>query len=244
MKKVLLLALVFLIADAATFAQGQDQIISITGEAIVYATPEMAKVNIPLTAKNSDYTSCSNQLLASYETLSKALEKVGFDKEEIKSTRFNITENYVYRDRERIQDGYTGSMGLVLKMEQTPENMGKLVNVMSQEAFSFGYSIQYELSENQKKELEKEAIEQAVAQAKTNAELILAAAGMKLGYIVNISYGKSSPSYGPLVRRDEAMGVMKSDNQTLEITPEEMEIRQHVDISWSILPMNAPPFNK
>lgn len=239
MKKVLLIGLLSFMTLSTAFAQ-IDNIISVTGEAIVYATPEMAKVNIPLTAKHSDYTTCSNQLLATYETLSNALVKAGFDKEEIKSTRFNITENYVYRDRERVQEGYTGSMGLVLKMKQTPENMGKLVKIMSQEAFSFGYSIQYELSESQKKELEKEAIEQAVAQAKTNAELIIAAAGMKLSQIINITYGKTTPTYGPLVRRAEGMEMMKSDTPTLEITPDEMEIRQHVDISWRILPLNAP----
>lgn len=239
MKKVLLIGLLSFMALSASFAQNQ-RIISVTGEAIVYATPEMAKVKIPLSAKNSDYTACSDQLLASYEELSKALVKAGFEKEEIKSTRFSITESYVYKDRERVQDGYTGSMGLALKMEQTPENMGKLVKVMSQETFSFGYSIQYELSENQKTELEKKAIEQAVAQAKTNAELIMAAAGLKLGYISNITYGNSAPTYSPLVRRAEGMEMMKSDSQALDITPDEMEIRQHVDVSWEILQLSSP----
>ncbi len=229
----LLLVLLF---SSITFAQIESPYISVSGEAVVYAAPELANAKIPLKSKDVEYSICSDKLLALYSDLSKALVKAGFDEKEIKSNRINISEDYSYQDRERVKVGYVGSMSLELKMKMTPENMGKLVAVLGQNDFSFGYSIGFELSETQKKEIEAEAIEKAVAQAKANAELIAVAAGMKIGGIQKIEYGTSTPNYGPLVMKAEGARMMNEDSaQDLNMNTKEIEIRKHVEIVWWLI---------
>lgn len=234
------LILAFLIAQNS-FAQNSSPHISVSGEAVIYTAPEIANASIPLKSKDVSYSVCSDKLLAMYANLSKALVKAGFDEKEIKANRINITEDISYQSRERVKLGYVGSMSLELKMDMSPENMGKLVNVLGQDEFSFGYSIGFELSEKQKKELEAQAISQAVSQAKINAELIAEAAELRLGSILKIEYGTSSPNYGPLVMKAEGARMMdQNSSPELNMNTKEIEIRKHVDIVWDIL----PPYGK
>lgn len=229
--------LAFLFSNLS-FAQIQAPYISVSGEAVVFAAPEIAKATIPLKSRDVSYSTCSDKLLALYADLSKAFVKAGFDEKEIKANRINISEDFSYKERERVKVGYVGSMSLELKMKMTPENMGKLVRVLGQDDFSFGYSIGFELSEKQKKELKTEAIAKAVAQAKINAELIVEAAELKLGQIQKIEYGTSTPNYGPLVMKAEGARMhIEEEAINLDMNTKEIEIRKHVEIVWFLKPL-------
>lgn len=233
--KAIFLSVTIACSSILAYAQQTGPVISVSGEAIVSATPEIAIARIPLQAKDENYPACNDKLLNLYKNLSKALSKAGFDEKKITANRLNIADDYSYQNRERVKVGYVGNMSLELKMDMTAENMGRLTQVMSQEQFSFGYSLSFELSETQKKALEEEAITKAVAQAKKNAELIASAAEVYLSEILKIEYGMSTPNYGPLVARYDGMKVMQEDAvQEVDMNAKEIEIRKHVDIVWGL----------
>lgn len=224
----------FLLALAITgLISAQTATIKVKGEASVKVVPELMNVTIPLEVKRSSYSETSAALTSMYNELEKALVKAGLPEEEIQTYGFSIRENYRYENRDRIMDGYVGSMNITLEAEHTSKNMAALMNTLKQDQFNFGYSLNFMLSEAQKKALLERTIEEAVADGKLKAEILAKSLGVRIISLdeVNFGYLDGSPGvFQPKMRMDMAA----AEDNTLELNPREMEIRKEVGLVWKV----------
>jgi len=211
---------------------GQTGTLQVEGEAVMHTVPEIIRVHIPIQSKNASYEQTTIALTETYNNLSRALVKAGLKKEDLRSSGLDISENYIYSDRERKKDGFIGNIRAEIKMPHTDDMLNAFMKTMSDERFNFGYQLNFTLSEPQKKQLREEAIKAATDDAVAKAETLAANLNVRLISISEIKYGGERNTPSPLMRMDAAS--MKSDMEEISLNPREIEIRQSVAVAWVI----------
>jgi uncharacterized protein YggE len=211
-------------------AQSYPTLLRVEGEMRAKAIPANMEALIPISVKETSYEACSEKLISTYNLLSKAFVKNGLPADGIKSHGLQIQEYFTYTDRERRLDGYQGQITASVQLPHTDDNLNKLLRTLGTEAFRFGYSLQFSLSEKQKETLESAAIEGAVHDARRKAESIATALDMKLVAVHEVNYGTRDAQPGPLTRFE----AMKSDaiGSDLQLNPNEQEIFRTVQVVW------------
>ncbi len=218
-------------------AQDTPGVIRVSGQATVKAVPEVMVVDIPITVKNDSYSACSDELMASFKRLKAALVKAGIDEKLIYSNGLRISENYEYDSGKRILKGFEGNIQALVKTENNTKTLQSISGVMANDAFNFGYSLRYELSEKQKEALRDEAMKRAVQEAKANATALGAGLDLKLGQVLEISYEVNEYAPGPLVRNYMMKAEASGDSSDLELNPQEQELSKQVTVVWQVLPI-------
>ncbi len=226
------LFLLFIVLQPA-IAQVSPATIVVEGKASIKATPEKTIVRIPVDARDAEYQSCNDKLISTYRSLKKALVKVGFDEKEIKSNSVRIDDDYQYQNNQRVRVGYVGNMSVSLEMGTSADELGDLIKVLSQPEYSFGYSLSFALSEEQKESLETQAMETAVRDAQSKAEVLANAAEVGLSHIQELRYSDNQISTGPLMRAEFAK-MADDAGGAISLNPSEISIEKSVFITWII----------
>lgn len=227
-----LLFLLFLLS--APILSAQQAVLSVRGEARLYTTPELLQVQVPLQAKDASYKSCNEALTSSYNALKAALQKAGIPGSDIRAHNVQVRENVNWSRGDRKVEGFVGSMQLRIEMPHTTQLLNAFMQTMSKEEFSFGYSIQFALSESQKDKLRDEALEKAVQDAREKAETLAKSLGQRLIGIKSVEYRRGAQGQHPLMRYERAS--MSADMEEVELNPSEQEIQEAVDIEWFLSP--------
>ncbi|MEM7552029.1 MAG: SIMPL domain-containing protein [Bacteroidota bacterium] len=229
MKKLILI--VFL--SYSSFAQ--NGIIEVEGSGKSSAIPEEIVVNIPVQVEESSYSECSKTLIKKIESLKKSLRRIDLSSEEVKTGNLNVRENYVYENGKRKKKGYIGSLNIQITDKYDSKKLGKIVSILEDDKYQFGYNTNFQLSEEQKNSLNKEAITRAVKDAKTKAGILSNAAEVSLDGILKIEYVETEgyPIYRPSYRQAESLSLARSDAQ-VELDPTEADITRKVKITFKM----------
>ncbi|MEH0157187.1 SIMPL domain-containing protein [Limibacter armeniacum] len=239
MKKLLTILVLLTGMITTTMAQTNDNdksMITVEGKATFSMLPEKMIIQIPISVEDTDYTQCSKKMKEALAALRGALEKNGIDKEALKTQHFQINENYEYTQGRRIKVGYKGSVNMLVEQKFTQDLLDKVVEVMQNDTFPYGYNVMFDLTEEQKKAAGEKAIEMAVADAKHKAKILTQAAEVKLGKIHAIHYDVANIRpipLSPMYKQDMAMSRAGGGDQ-LELTPKEIEVEKSVTIAWII----------
>ena len=233
MKKVTYALLLICFITLGTYAQEASGMIEVTGNSAAEELPEELTISIPLVVIDSSYLSCSNRLNLLLSDLEKDLESKGIEREDMSTGNYAITENFEYKQGERIRSGFKGQVNLTLNKRYEPGLVDDFLQAA--EKFSLQYTVRFMLSEEQKEKLSKAAMVQAVDDAKRKAKILADASGVKLESISKISFGESPARPGPLteVARLSADGAI-SDSNGLKLYPGEISVYQAVHIVWHI----------
>lgn len=234
MRKFLLFSLMLLTVMSVQ-AQDKKREIEVEGKATLCETPEKVTVNIPVSAKDATYKSCSDRLLKDLNELQKAFTKAGIKKDDIKTDNLHIREatKWDAQTRKNIPDGYRGDIQIKVIQTYSDDVLDKIIKIAQEKELTF--SLRFELSEKQKEELTKKAIKEAVGDAKSKAEILTSAAGVKLSYIKKIEYEKKGSSFDPLGRTYLASErTSDASGSGVSLNPQEMVIEKHVTITWAI----------
>lgn len=232
MKKIAFIALLIGFAPSLL---AQTASLKVKGEATVKAIPELMMINIPLEAKASTYSQTSDNLTKTYNDLESALVKAGIADDKIQSSSLRIQENYRYENRERILDGYVGSIQVYLELDHTPDNIKAVISTLKQENFNFGYNLSFGLSEAQKEKLLEEALISAVADGKNKAEILAESLEVRILSLDEVNYGYMSGApdvFEPKMRMEAS--AMSDGGDQLNLNPREMEIRKEVGLIWKV----------
>jgi len=170
--------------------------LKVQGKGEVSVTPDICKYSMLLTTKNCDYSSAYNVLNIAVDNFRERLVSIGISAEEIKTSDYSITAvtAYLREEGKYIPDGYQGTHRLSIKVPLDKERMNTVFNVLAygkglDPSCKTSISISFGISDPEA--VKKQLLRNAVAVAKTNAETIADAAGIKLGQIASIEYGWS-----------------------------------------------------
>ncbi len=220
---------------------GCKRTIKIESEATVTAPSDITVVEANISGVNATFSGAMKALARCTKEVKDAVEKAGIPREDLKSSRLTIEQNYreekIGEDKNgndkfrQVPDGFAYRQNITfefpndnIKLSRAVENITEC-NVEPRITFSFRCSRQEEPMQ--------EALGKATKTARREAEIMMEAAGTKLGRLVYATKGEDDRPY--MYRNDmafergrcEAMGVLDFD-------PKDQEFTQNVTMEWEI----------
>lgn len=231
MKKITYL--LFLLVTASLVAQNNQASLQVAGKAIVKEVPREIVFRIPLKIVDSSYISCNDRMVYTLNELQKDLKKKGIAEESIQTGNYSITENMVFEGGKRVQQGFQGSVHVLLSASYSPQLIQKVLESVS--SFKLNYTINFSMSEEQKQRLTEIAMVSAVEDAKQKAMILAKAANVQLGSILKISYGidqyRTEPMLSERIMSSQADEMVQNE---LNLSPSMTSLFKSILIVWEI----------
>lgn len=221
----LCLAAALTLAPLAAWAEGGT--ITVTGEATVQATPDMAVIMLGVTTEGPTAAGAMAANSAALAAVLERLRAAGVEERDLQTTNLSLNPNWVGYDgasTPRIA-GYTAMNMLNVRVRDLGQ-LGTLLDASISDGANTLNGVTFEISAP--RPLLDEARRQAVADARARAELLATALQQSLGEVVSVS---ETPAWGgpvPMFRADlaEAAAVPVAEGQ--------IGISAQVTVVWSL----------
>jgi uncharacterized protein YggE len=214
-------------------AQIDQASLQVAGKGTVKEIPKEVGFRIPLKIVDSSYMGCNDRMAYTLNKLQKDLKKKGIAEESIHTNNYSITENMVFDGGKRVQQGFKGSVNVMLAANYSPQLIHKVLESVS--SYKLNYTINFSMSEDQLQRLTKIAMVRAVEDAKQKALILAEASNVQLGSILKISYGIDQ--YRPEPFLSERMMSSQTDELSqneLNLSPPMTSLFKTVLIIWEI----------
>lgn len=211
LKTMLLACLVALMVFTACADEKDKTEINVNGSGEVLVAADTAVITLGITTQNKDVLEAQNTVNATIEKIRAALIENGIRKEDINTDRLRIYAVYDYSNNVERLTAYNASSYLAIRTTDM-DMVGKIIDI----AFGAGANTLNDIafSASDTEEASTEALTAAVKDARRKAEIMAAAAGLKITGIESIteSYSYSGDSgvnafYKNAVMADEATGA-------------------------------------
>lgn len=203
---------------------------NVTGEGKATAIPDLASVNVGITANGASVLQVQDQINTTSNKISDSIKKLGVDSADIQTSNYNINPNYDYSGGTQHINGYSASTNLTIKVKDT-QKINQVIDTASSNGANQIGNVTFELSDKTK--AENDARSKAVADAKSKAENAAKIGGFKLGRLVN--YSESLGNNPQPVQYQKVAGAPALDTKVTQIEPGSSEINMTVTLSYDIL---------
>lgn len=218
-----------------------NESITVTGKGKVSLPPDIIQINISLEVVRDTYEETMDSSADSISILRDTLKTEGFEKEDIKTIRFNVDLEYEsYKERDTWKKrfvGYRCNHDLKIEFPSDSKRLAKILSLITRCPINPEFSIQYKIKDIE--DAKNQLLEKAVEDSKKKAEILTKAAGVKLGKVVNINYSWGEINiYSEPVKYDKAILFEESTcsyENSLDINPEDLDISDTVTVVWEIL---------
>ncbi|MFC3179723.1 SIMPL domain-containing protein [Cypionkella sinensis] len=175
-----------------------DNVITVTGEGTVQVTPDMATIALGVT---TDGASAAEAMAANSKALQAVIDRLksaGIEDRDLQTSNLSLNPNWVGYDAGQTPKiaGYVASNMLSVRVREL-DKLGSVLDASITDGANTLNGITFDLASP--RPVQDEARKAAVADAKARAELLAAAAGVKLGKIEAISeaagYGAPMPMF-------------------------------------------------
>ena len=207
------------------------RLLKVQGKGHVNAEPDMVKLSFDVEVDVYDYGKCLSTLNARVDNLRQSMSGAGLERTELKTSSFDVRVKTEYRGGQHVFAGYTASHRMHIDL---PVDKDLLNQVLHHVANSHsGAQINISFSVRDKNSLLKQVLTQAVKTAKTNAETLASAAGVKLGKLVEMEYGWSEVR---VYDREASMVCQESSPMDIraDIEPEDVHAEDTVTLVYEL----------
>lgn len=223
-----------------------DRTITVTGNGSLTLKPDTIRLLLHLEDTKETYGEAIALSAEQTEELYSLLEPLGICREDLKTLSFRVDTHYeLKQDVEKLWKqelaGYRFSHSLKLDLPNADENLGKIINAITDCSFSPRVQFQHIVKDTES--AKNHLIEKAVADARRKAEILARSAGVILGEILLINYSwddfnfLSPPTYDVYPHTLDAACPNASvplANNSVNIAPEDIKLSDTVNIAWKI----------
>lgn len=215
-----------------------EHLIRVKGTGSINVKPNLIVITMNLESQHYNYDKTMELAADSVEILQNAIESAGFDKEDLKTTSFNIKTHYEsYRDnndnyRSKF-DGYICRQSLKIEFDFDTEVMSKVFAAIAKTQISPQLDIQFSVKD--KSVISEKLLVSAAKNAKYKAEILAKASGVILGDLVSIDYNWSELHLYSQTRyevEENCMAVQSSYAPGIE--PDDIKVSDTVLFVWEI----------
>ncbi|NLB19852.1 MAG: SIMPL domain-containing protein [Clostridium sp.] len=207
--------------------------IIVEGTGKVKAKPDLISLEFRLHSEDFDYEKAMGKSNSQYDKLTKGLKNAGFNKEDLKTKEMKVLTKYeqehdgrVYR---QIFKGYEITYHLEIMFTLDLNRLNGLLGEIAATGSTPEFSVLFLVSDD--KELRNEALALATEEAKARGEVIAEAMGIKLGHIRKIKTLENGEGFPSRIEYP----TMKMRTMNLDITPQDVENVEKVQITFHIL---------
>ena len=211
--------------------------IKVTGRAKANCPPDKITVSLTLETADRDYQKTLGLAAEKLENLQKAAAAAGFEKEELKTSSFNVTDEYDYVQTEtggskRQFVGYKCSHRLKLEFDMDMERLGKTLAALSECEADSEFHIGFGVKDIDT--LKKQLLAQAVKDAAEKAEILAQAAGVKLKEIASMTCGDIGDNIVSPTVFNQPVVAASLRSVSVDMAPEDIEAEVSVNVEWEI----------
>jgi uncharacterized protein YggE len=218
--------------DVQSTAHPEARTITVSGEGKVVVKPDIAQINVSVISEDK---TVSKVITANTDKMNGIIDKIkalGIDEKDMTTSGYNLNPVYNYPENlPPVITGYSLDQTLSLKIR----NLDLVDNVID-DATTAGannvYGLTFKLDDDT--EVMNQAREKAFAEAKTKADMMVKAAGVKLGDVYTFSEGYNTPYPTPYYAKTEMAYGMAADVATPNIQSGSQEYSVDVSITYEI----------
>src|SRR3989338_3175491 len=166
MNKNIILLIIGSLLLLSACSQGTTNVVSVQGTATIKATPDEAQfyANVQTLEDTAEEAQTENTQLS--EDIIKALQEAGIPSEDIETTNYNVYRREDWTDKGSIFKGYQADHTLEVT------TVGKYIDIAVHNGATQITSVNFELSEEQQKDVFNQALEQAGQETREKAETL------------------------------------------------------------------------
>ena len=206
LKTLVLTTVLALPLAGAAWAQQAPQAaqITVTGEAAVQAVPDMATVSLGVTTVAATAAEAMAANTAALAQVIERLKAAGIEPRDLQTASLSLNPNWTGYDssnQPQTITGYTASNQLSVRVRDVSK-LGAVLDAAITDGANTLNGISFELAEP--RPVLDQARKAATEDARARAELLAAAAGVKLGRVLSISEGGGYGGPMPMFKADAA----------------------------------------
>ena len=215
-----------------------NRVITVKGTGSFKVKPDLIVITMSLESLHLDYNKTMKLAAEAVEGLQRAIQSVGFNKTDLKTTNFNISTHYEsYYDKDNNYktkfDGYLCEQGLKLEFDFDNEVMSKVLTTISKAKTDPRLNIQFSVKD--KDAVNEELLISAADNAKRKAEILAKASGVSLGDLISIEYNWGELHLYSQTRYAMEDQMMKlSESSAPDIEPDDIDFSDTVSFVWEI----------
>nr|QNO52396.1 hypothetical protein IAKEDICC_00017 [Methanosarcinales archaeon ANME-1 ERB6] len=206
-------------------AKQGNSTISVSGTGAIETEPNQAKVCLGVETQSKNVTEALDENSLRMTAVIEAMKALGISKDNIETTYFNIYPVIDYENKSKQIEGYKVNNEVTVELD----DLGKIGKVI-EEAINTGANrvrrIEFDLTEDKKKELREEAIKEACDDARAKADAIASGLGLEL---VRVSAVSESGVY---VEPYREVGFEDTKASAPPIAPKEVKVSATINVVY------------
>lgn len=204
-----LLPSLLLIVSACTMADDINQTISVTGNGLVSAEPDLATVQMSIVSRARELDAAQAGAAKVTANVLSLIDKLDIDRSKIDTTGATVRPDYRWNREKEEQElrGYIAERRMGVKVDDL-EVLGRLVE--GAVAAGVNQVSAPQLDSSKRDSMHREALALAAKDARANAKVLAETLGAKLGDPISVS-DRSAPPQPPVPLARMATMAMESD---------------------------------
>lgn len=214
--------------------------ITINGTGSASVRPDTIRLSFDLKERSSVCGEAMDKTSAGAEELRGILADMGFERDELKTTGFDVRAEYETRPDEKgayrsVFTGYCCAHGMKLEFPLDTAKLADILRAVS--AAETAPEIRVSFIAKNTDEAEKELMRSCAENARKNAELLCQASGAKLGGLIKIS--STASGYEPVsatgFSADISLMRAAPAAAKMDIEPDDICLRGCAEFEWELL---------
>jgi Uncharacterized conserved protein len=213
--------------------------ITVKGIGKVSAKPDLVVLSMNLDSQAMKYDRAMRIAEESIALLTNTLVSAGFEKDDIKTTSFDVRTEYNNERQtdgsyKRVFDGYMVSHSLKVEFDFDSERLSKAVSVIGSCVAAPQLSVQFTVKDPTA--INEELLKAATNNAHRKAEILCEAAGKKLGELLSIDYNWGEVSVYSRTSYNIAEDCMAAPMmaKSIEFEPDDIDLSDTATFVWEI----------
>lgn len=217
-----------------------DRTITVRGTGKVSLPPDQVEITLTLTAENKNYDKAMAAATKQLEDLRAALAAVGFGKDDLKTANFDVSTRYDYRhdslgNGKRVFLGYACIQGLRLTFPFDTVRLGATLSAISSCTAEAELNVRFTVADPSA--VSDALLRSAAESARSKAEVLAAASGVRLGDLVKVWYSWGDRDFASPTAFAMGNGLMKAERAkvSMDFAPENIDLTDQATFTWEIL---------
>ena len=214
--------------------------ITVKGMGNVKAAPDYIVISMNLESQNNNYDETMELAAKQIDYLNISLEAIGFEKESVKTTNFNVRTDYdSVKDKngnyKRNFNGYICSHRLKVEFDFDTKRLAQTLYAISKCLATPELSIAFTVKDPSA--VNKELLRSASINAKEKAQILCEASNVELGTLISIDYNwgvLNIISHTDYMLEEKCMSMPMGAMSDMEIEPDDIEVSDTATFVWEI----------
>lgn len=221
-----------------------ERTIKVTGKGKLSIKPDTIRLIMTVEGLEKEYEDAVRISAAMTEDIKKLFVKRGFSKDDLKTLYFNVStefESYQAKDKswKKRFEGYKFVHKMKIEFPSDNKSLGGILYALSHSTIRPEFRFEYTVAEPEK--YKNALLGNAVTDSKQKAEVLVSAAGIKLGNIVTIDYSWGEIDFitrpmNDIMLEEYCVGGACPDDLSydIDINPDDIDVSDTVTVIWNL----------